>query len=122
MQKNNQKTEHHGASAQVHRNSSEYGDGGNIQYQLGNDDYVRTENDYDRNFVEDAFSEGTGTPDEEIGKVAFGNNLEEEKEAEDFSLSEDEMIDEEIIESFPASDPPGHRSKSVIDKELHPGS
>lgn len=116
MQKGNQKTENHGASAQVHRNSSEYGDGGNIQYQLGNDDYVRTDSDYDRNFVEDAFSSGCGNPEEEIGIVAYGNDIEDDEQL----LTEDEMVDQELRESFPASDPPGHRSKSKVDKDLHP--
>ena len=34
-------------------------------------------------------------------------------------MSEDEMLDESLKESFPASDPPGHFSKSSVDKELH---
>lgn len=33
--------------------------------------------------------------------------------------SEDEKLDEAIMESFPASDPPGFMSKSRTDKELH---
>lgn len=34
-------------------------------------------------------------------------------------MSEEEQLDETIKESFPASDPPGHFSKSATDKELH---
>jgi hypothetical protein len=34
-------------------------------------------------------------------------------------MSEEEQLDETIKGSFPASDPPGHISKSATDKELH---
>ncbi len=34
-------------------------------------------------------------------------------------MTPDEKLDETIDESFPASDPPGHYSKSKEDKELH---
>lgn len=34
-------------------------------------------------------------------------------------MSEDELLDEASLESFPASDSPGYRSKTVKDKQLH---
>jgi hypothetical protein len=34
-------------------------------------------------------------------------------------MSDDEKLDQAIEESFPASDPPGHLSKSSEDKNLH---
>ena len=34
-------------------------------------------------------------------------------------MTEDEMLDESLKETFPASDPPGHFSKSAEDRELH---
>lgn len=34
-------------------------------------------------------------------------------------MSEDEKLDESLKESFPASDPPGHYSKSSEDRALH---
>jgi hypothetical protein len=34
-------------------------------------------------------------------------------------MTEDELLDEELKETFPASDPPGHFSKSAVDRELH---
>ena len=44
--------------------------------------------------------------------------LEEEKE-QGHLMTDDEKIDQSIMESFPASDPPGFMSKSKIDKETH---
>jgi hypothetical protein len=34
-------------------------------------------------------------------------------------MTEEEQLDEELRESFPASDPPGHFSKSKVDQDLH---
>ncbi len=34
-------------------------------------------------------------------------------------MTAEEKLDEELKESFPASDPPGHFSKSKEDQELH---
>ena len=34
-------------------------------------------------------------------------------------MTEEELLDETIDDSFPASDPPGHYSKSLEDRLLH---
>ncbi|MFL5785741.1 MAG: hypothetical protein ACJ76H_14080 [Bacteriovoracaceae bacterium] len=124
MTKEKQRTQFNGAHSGSHRGTSDYNDGANINYQLGNDDYLKKnpdDDDHDRNFVEDAFSSGEGLLEEEIGKVAYGNgdDADEESDEENHVMTEDELIDEESMESFPASDPPGHFSKSTIDKESH---
>lgn len=43
----------------------------------------------------------------------------ESRNAQDHKFSEDELLDQEGMESFPASDPPGHRSKSKKDRTTH---
>lgn len=49
----------------------------------------------------------------------FRSELNPEKGSQKRVMSEDEKLDEEGEESFPASDPPGHFSKSAEDRELH---
>lgn len=34
-------------------------------------------------------------------------------------MTQEEQLDEELRETFPASDPPGHFSKSLEDRDLH---
>lgn len=48
-----------------------------------------------------------------------GCSTSESRNAQDHAFSEDELLDQAGMESFPASDPPGHRSKSKKDRKNH---
>lgn len=54
-----------------------------------------------------------------IEKNTKRQSTNESRNAQDHKFSDDELIDQEGMESFPASDPPGHRSKSQQDRMNH---
>jgi glycine/D-amino acid oxidase-like deaminating enzyme/nitrite reductase/ring-hydroxylating ferredoxin subunit len=73
---------------------------------------------------------GLATLDELTGVrgAAYGNNVsgetpdlcdDDRRTDQQHVMSEEEMIDQASIESFPASDPPGYRSRSAIDGRDH---
>jgi hypothetical protein len=48
-----------------------------------------------------------------------GRSSKESRNAQDHAFTEEELLDQALIESFPASDPPGYRSKTKKDKAAH---
>lgn len=48
-----------------------------------------------------------------------GKSSKESRNAQDHAFTDDELLDQAGVESFPASDPPGHRSKSKKDRKTH---
>lgn len=48
-----------------------------------------------------------------------GRSSKESRNAQDHAFTEEELLDQAGVESFPASDPPGHRSKSKKDRKTH---
>lgn len=48
-----------------------------------------------------------------------GRSSKESRNAQDHAFTEEELLDQAGVESFPASDPPGHRSKSKKDRKEH---
>jgi len=49
----------------------------------------------------------------------FFNSAQRRKDDQTHVMTPEEKLDEAMEESFPASDPPGHMSKSSVDKKTH---
>lgn len=52
-------------------------------------------------------------------KKVEGRSSKESRNAQDHAFTDEELLDQAGVESFPASDPPGHRSKSKRDRRSH---